>query len=120
MIFTLSSIPNLSPPVRTTHADKAAHFAEYFVLGWLLFRALTRTAPLASPGVRVLLVVGIGAVLAGLDELYQGMVGGREQSVVDWLADLTGLLAAALAAAWWKARRGLASAGNPTPGRRMR
>jgi VanZ family protein len=109
MIFALSSIPLLSPPVKATHADKAAHFAEYFGLGWLLFRALSRTAPGASRGTRFLVAVGLGAVVAAVDEVYQGTVG-RERSMTDWLADVTGLLAAATVTAWRDRRRELVSA----------
>lgn len=107
LIFTLSSIPNLSPPGHVPNSDKVAHFLEYGTLGWLLSRAWHRTWGRRAVAV-VIGVVCVGGLTAAADELYQGTVAGRQQSLADWLTDLTGLLTALALAAWWRRRRGRA------------
>jgi VanZ family protein len=94
LIFTLSSIPNLSPPVNVGNADKIAHFLEYGGLGFLLARAWRGTRWREQLRTVLLLTVLSGISVSLLDELYQGQVGGREQSLADLGADLAGLLTA--------------------------
>ena len=48
VIFAVSSIANLSPPVRWSNADKFAHLSEYTALGFLLARAFDGTRVLPS------------------------------------------------------------------------
>lgn len=91
VIFTLSSMPVLGPPLKASHIDKLAHFLEYGGLGILLARALLRTSPGRSHWFYLVLVVLIGAAVGAVDEVYQG-TRGREQSLADWTADLIGLL----------------------------
>ena len=92
-IFWLSSLPP-SGAATLPHLDKVLHLGEYGVMGVLLARAfmhmgLSRALPVLA------LTVVVGAVLAGLDEAWQGTVG-REQSWLDWVADVAGLAAAGL------------------------
>lgn len=61
--------------------DKMLHLMIYFPLGWLL--ALT--------GLRWWKVLLIGALMATLDECYQGLIPGRMPDVMDWLADMAGI-----------------------------
>lgn len=99
LIFGLSSIPHLDPPEVVNNSDKIAHFSEYAILGLLLFRALSaggRSRTRAG-----WMTVLIGALVAALDELYQGTVG-RDRSAGDWAADTAGLTVAVLA---WIARK---------------
>lgn len=91
VIFTLSSMPALGPPINADNVDKLAHFLEYGVLGVLLVRAFLRTSPGRSPWFYLILVLVIGAATAAVDEVYQG-TRGREQSLGDWVADAIGLL----------------------------
>lgn len=94
LIFSVSSLPQLEPPIRLHDADKLAHVAEYGVLGFLLVRALRSTARWASPlaGGMLALVIGLG--IGASDELYQSLVPGRDSTVHDWVADATGLVLA--------------------------
>jgi VanZ family protein len=93
LIFALSSMPDLAPPVDVGNADKAAHFLEYAGLGFLLARAW-RGSRLGRDLPRVLLfTVLAGGAVAVLDETYQGSVTGRERSSADAAADLAGILA---------------------------
>jgi len=105
LIFTLSSIPNLTPPTHIHNADKVAHLLEYFILGTLLARGWMGSLPGCSARRAWLLAVLMGAVIAAFDELYQGTVAGRERSVADWTADLIGMTAGGgLVASGWLER----------------
>ena len=83
VIFTLSSIPNLSTGLGTwdTILRKGAHLTEYAVLGGLLYRALGREA----------LALATGIVYAATDELHQYFVRGRHASPVDIAIDAVGV-----------------------------
>ncbi len=61
--------------------DKVLHLMFYFPLGWLL--ALT--------GLRWWKVLILGAMMATLDECYQGLIPGRMPDVMDWLMDMLGI-----------------------------
>ncbi len=97
LIFGVSSIPTLTsdavglPP----GFDKVAHFGEYLVLAVLFRHGLLGGAERREAPV-VLLVLATGLLIAGLDELYQGLIPGRHMSVLDFAADATGLLAGIL------------------------
>lgn len=88
LIFALSAIPSLSTGLGTWDLvlRKAAHLAEYAVLGALLVRAL-RSAPLAFLA---------GAAYAVTDEVHQVFVSGRQGSPLDWLIDAIGVAAGIL------------------------
>ena len=92
MIFALSSVANLTPPVRWNQADKAAHLVEYTLLGFLLVRAFFGSRVLATlVGCGLLaMLAGVGTALA--DELFQAGVPGRVSSAGDFRMDTAGLL----------------------------
>jgi VanZ family protein len=83
VIFTFSSIPNLSTGLGTwdTILRKGAHVTEYAVLGGLLYRALGRE-PLA---------LATGIAYAATDEFHQHFVRGRHASPVDVAIDAVGV-----------------------------
>jgi VanZ family protein len=85
LIFALSSIPDLGTGLGTWDLvlRKAAHAAEYAVLGFLLLRALGRET--------AALVVGIA--YAASDEIHQHFVAGRQTSMLDVLVDSVGVAA---------------------------
>jgi len=101
LIFTLSSVPQLTPPTGVNHVDKLVHFVEYGILGALLARAFGHTLPGGRPLFHTLLAVAIGGAVAAADEVYQGTVG-RERDVLDWAADMVGLV---VVAAFFATRR---------------
>jgi VanZ family protein len=88
VIFTFSSIPNLSTGLGTwdTILRKGAHVTEYAVLGALLYRALSREA----------LTLAAGIAYAATDELHQHFVHGRHASPVDVAIDAVGVAAGML------------------------
>lgn len=95
LLFVLSSRQSLPGP-GVQHADKAAHFAAYAVLGALLAFAAARTGwPLA-------VAAALGILYGASDEVHQMFVPGRSASVLDWLADVAGVLAAVYLYARWR------------------
>ena len=87
-IFAFSAIPQLSTGLGTWDLvlRKAAHLAEYAILGALLVRAL-ESAPLALLA---------GSAYAATDEVHQIFVSGRQGSPLDWLIDTIGVAAGVL------------------------
>jgi VanZ family protein len=71
----------------------SAHFVEFFVLVWLLERALAKLTAL-SPLSSAACAVAAATVYGLLDEIHQRFVPGRSASPYDWGIDV---LASALA-----------------------
>ncbi len=95
-IFVMSSIPDLPGEYRhlPPHADKVVHFIEYFVLAILLYRGIRGDESDGMRGVLIALVL-LGVGIAGLDELYQSIVPGRDSSIADLASDVGGIVAGA-------------------------
>ena len=106
LIFGLSSIANLSPPVRWSNADKIAHLSEYTGLGFLLARAYDGTKTLPSRFACILLALITGFATGTLDELWQVHVPGRVSSHLDFLADAAGIVLGQFVYALWARRPG--------------
>jgi len=105
LIFALSSmtldIDELKPVLIF---DTLLHFAEYYVLGYLLMRAFTTSGiPLlaASPVAAAILV---GSAYGMSDEIHQAFVPGRDASPVDFLFDAAGVSLAAFTYPWVRRR----------------
>jgi VanZ family protein len=83
LIFTLSSIPDLGTGLGGWDLvlRKAAHAAEFAVLGFLLLRALGRELPALAAGI----------AYAASDELHQTFVPGRQGSLLDVFLDAIGV-----------------------------
>jgi VanZ like protein len=94
LIFALSSIPDLGTGLGgwDLALRKAAHLAEYAVLGALLARALYHTVT----GWLWLSWVG-GTAYAASDELHQHFVPGRQASLLDLGIDAVGVAVGVLA-----------------------
>ncbi|HSQ42039.1 MAG TPA: VanZ family protein [Fibrobacteraceae bacterium] len=90
LLFALSSLPGGSGGIIRPPMDKVIHGAAYLVLG-LLFCAWIRERRWRGQPLRhaliVLLIVGIFGLS---DEFHQSFVPGRDVSLGDWAADLTG------------------------------
>ena len=113
LIFGVSSIPQ-DPLSRKCFkvSDKMAHLAEYAGFGLLLTVALRGTLRRVRRWVLLVVVVLIGAAVGALDETYQMTVPGRERELLDWVADVTGVLVGsclAMALSSWMARRAAAA-----------
>ena len=95
VIFLLSSTPRLSlPPVGILPLDKAAHFAEYLILGLLFRRSSLRSAKLRRRSLSV--TAGLTVLAAFLDELHQIPIPGRFWEIGDLAADWAGGVLGAL------------------------
>jgi VanZ family protein len=106
LIFTLSSIPRLTPPpVGLKVSDKFYHFVEFIIFGLLLIRALVYYYRPARWPAAIRRAVLLGILWGALDEVHQLFVTGREAALLDVLADAAGVLAAAAVARWWLVKR---------------
>lgn len=76
----------------TVIVRKGAHFAEYALLGGLIYLANRRVMSEARDGIRVLSALGASAVYALSDEIHQYFVPGRACMASDVLIDSLGAL----------------------------
>jgi len=92
-IFALSSIPSGSIPSinAPSFIDKVVHFAEYGILGFLLFRAIFSFNKISAKWLAIL-VMFCAAALGAMDEFYQSLTG-RDSSIYDWIFDCLGAAA---------------------------
>ena len=94
IIFAVSQVPGSElAKLNVDVWDKAAHAAEYLLLGavimgWLVARrsSSARTAPWRE----VAITVGIVLVYGALDEVHQSFVPGRQPAITDVAADVIG------------------------------
>lgn len=98
LIFTVSSIRIDLPVIASIPLrDKAIHFVEYGVLGFLCAHAILLTWP-RRPRARIVALAAFVASAFGLsDELHQAFVPGRSAEVLDFVADTLGATSGALA-----------------------
>jgi len=87
-------------PMWVNPPDKVLHLAEYGILGLALGYALGASPPAA------LAAVALGTAWGGLDEWHQTLVAGRSASILDWLADLAGLVLGVALLSTWRRRKG--------------
>ena len=91
LIFVLSSIPSLRPiEIGLSFQDKLAHALEFGIFGFLLQRSFASMRPITWTVFGMTFIAG--TMYAGLDELHQLFVAGRECSAADYLWDSVGLL----------------------------
>jgi len=93
LIFGLSSIPNISPDriKLPSGSDKIIHYFEYSILALLFYRGLVYD----RWNIGGLIAVGVviaGAGVALMDEFYQSFVPGRDCSLLDLVADFSGVI----------------------------
>lgn len=91
IIFYFSSIPNLSTGwgIWDIILRKGAHITEYAILTFLLMRAFRNTSNLSLLALSAW-SLRLSIFYAFTDELHQGFVPGRENSVYDLLIDSLG------------------------------
>lgn len=93
LIFFVSTRTNVHPPGPDFPLkDKLAHFAEYFVLGILLFGGIGWTVS-RSKAATFLFLFAVGVSVAALDELLQSYIPERTMDIYDWIADAAGVAA---------------------------
>ncbi len=90
----ISQLPDVAPDI--PDFDKLLHFSAYAGLAFLLAAAFTMRQ---SMSLRRYVAIVVGLSLYGaLDELIQAISGlGRQADVMDWLADVVGVICGLLA-----------------------
>ena len=112
LIFIASSIPSLAPIThKSLPVDKMLHFAVFFVLAWLLYRAIVSQSRHTLLGRNPKLFTLLPGVAYGVfDEVHQLFVTGRSSEIHDVMADAAGVVAFVLIA--WAGERSRARAEN--------
>ena len=87
MIFGSSFEGNSIPKSYIFTLDKLLHILEYYIFGTLLFFVFLSASK--KPAI-ISLITGI--FYSFIDELYQSTVKGRDSSILDIVADITGLI----------------------------
>ena len=87
MIFGSSFEGNSIPKSYIFTLDKLLHILEYYIFGTLLFFVF-----LSASKKPVIISLIIGIFYSFIDELYQLTVKGRDSSILDIVADITGLI----------------------------
>ena len=91
VIFSLSSIHGSDlPEVGVPNIDKAAHIAEYLILGFLLIRAVSGSSQNISLAKIIVSVIIIASSYAIFDEWHQQFIPGRTCDIFDFMADFIG------------------------------
>jgi VanZ family protein len=104
LIIAVSSIPNLKPPrIINLQFDKVAHFVEYALLAFLVFRSAINLGQKVSRNGAFWISAVFVAVFALFDELYQKTIAGRNSSAADLMVDLAGA-ALVLILLWYRGR----------------
>lgn len=91
IIISIGEIPHLQPPIQFWQSDKLFHMLEFGALGASLSRALKGSTRL-NPWAVFFITTAFGALVGACDEYFQQFVPGRESSVFDWMADVTGTI----------------------------
>jgi VanZ family protein len=104
LLFTLSSIPNLSSPVHlSSWDDKWEHLLAYLPLGWLLMRSFSLERQGRRNAYWQMIVTG---VLFGVsDEIHQYFVPGRFMDWRDAVADAVGVILGGWLFIIWQRRK---------------
>lgn len=91
LILSLSSIPSLrTPEVRFLAFDKVAHFIEYALFAYLLFRSLYHLNARISSATAFFLSLVILILFATFDEYFVQTFSNRNTDIYDLIFDITG------------------------------
>ena len=91
LITLLSHVPQEGlPKLDLDGIDYFFHFAEYSILGFLLFKSITSDELLTFHPFYGSLLIGISFAI--LDEFHQSFVPGRHMSSIDMIFDSLGIL----------------------------
>jgi len=90
IIFLVSSLPGLKPPVEGFNIDKILHMGEYIPFGFLAARAFRAHNNDVAAHKLIILAVSAACFYGISDEYHQSFVDGRFASVFDVMADTAG------------------------------
>jgi len=93
VIFYISSMKASDlPEVGIPFADKAFHFSEFFVLGALVVRAISKSSPRMIALRAFVISVAVASIYAVFDEWHQMFSVGRMADLMDIVFDIFGLV----------------------------
>jgi VanZ family protein len=92
LVFYLSSLPSWKIKAVSSIPDYLLHFAEYAVFALLSIRFARNMTKGTIKGKTYTVTIIILVLFAISDELHQSFVPGRFASVLDFIADLAGIL----------------------------
>jgi len=92
LIFAVSAIPQIPPPLAFKWGDKVLHFIEYSIFSFLLFLSFFTSGKEFFKKNVFLLSSFIGIIYGLSDEIHQKFVPGRNCDVFDFLADCLGII----------------------------
>jgi VanZ family protein len=97
LIFIISSgpLPEM-PNIGIVWEDKIIHVIAYYVFGISLILFLIANINYSNFKIIVILTLIIGSLYAFSDELHQYYVPGRSPEILDWIADLLGIIIAVI------------------------
>jgi len=92
LIFAVSAIPQIPPPLAFKWGDKVLHFIEYGIFSFLLFLAFFTSGKEFFKKNAFLLSSLVGIAYGLSDEIHQKFVPGRNCDPFDFLADCLGII----------------------------
>jgi len=92
VLFVSAHVPVPAPIQGAGVSDKSLHFLAYLTLGFLLWFAVSGTRTVNWRRSRPWLVLLTLVVYGIIDEILQGLVPGRSPDVMDFVADMTGVI----------------------------
>jgi len=103
LIFWNSSQSDLTVPVTLfPHMDKLIHGGVYFILAGLIIRALSVFFQKKTFRKFALITTLLSAGYGATDEWHQAFVPGRSCDILDWVADIAGILLALFLFYWFQ------------------
>lgn len=106
VVLTVAPMPVSGASLTVPGLDKLVHAALFGILAWLALQARARGGARRPPVWFLLVAIG---VFAGADEWVQQFITGRSADLMDWIADMTGVLSAVLILASAPMRREMTS-----------
>lgn len=100
-LFVLAHIPIPHLVRKAGVSDKSLHFIAYLILVFLLWFAISPNRKVSLRRVAVWWVFAAGICYGVIDELLQGVVAGRSCDVMDFVADLAGVLTGLVVFTFW-------------------
>ena len=89
-IFYMSSLPQISSPIRFPQRDKLIHITEYALFAWLLARAIKYSFKNLNKVRLYSIIISVSFLYGVSDEFHQSFVATRVSSAWDVLADTIG------------------------------
>ncbi len=107
-ILVLPSLTSFrTQAIRILATDKIAHFLEYAIFAFLVYRSLTHLKEPASNRVIFLMSLSYLVVFGLVDEVLQAFIPGRTADIWDYAADLSGGLVVLAVAGYLRGRKRL-------------